>query len=59
MNKFKTPNPGRFKRKPETTEVSGFTVVCGIVCLTCLGLLIGSAVGKMLYPILKSMGVFS
>lgn len=59
MNKFKTPNPGRFKRKPETTEVSGFTVVCGIICLTCLGLFIGTRIGDALYPILKSMGAFS
>lgn len=58
MNRFQTPNPGRFKRKPEPVRFSVPTIVFGGIAIACGSMIAGKYLGMMLYEVLKFAGIF-
>lgn len=55
MSKFRTPNPGRFKRPAENKKLSaGFIAL--ILVLWLVGLFVGVAIGEILSQLSKYLG---
>lgn len=58
MSKFRTPNPGRFKRPVETKGPS-VAFIAFILVGWVVSWFVGTAIGKVLYPVLKGLGFFA